>query len=75
VTPRFPEGYTVIEATGHYRYKSGKVAAEPARVLVILTKAPNEAAQKVDEIVRIYKTRFRQESVGRAQRIECATFD
>lgn len=75
VTPRFPDGYTMLEGTGHYRYKSGKIASEPARVLVILTKAPDEAAPKVAEIVRIYKARFRQESVGRAQRIECAAFD
>ncbi|MCB1536592.1 MAG: DUF3574 domain-containing protein [Rhodoblastus sp.] len=75
VTPRFPEGYSVIEATGHYRYKSGKIAAEPARVLVVLTKAPEAAAPKIDEILRVYKARFRQESVGRAQWIECAAFD
>ena len=75
VTPRFPDGYTVLEATGNYRYKSGKIAAEPARVLVILTKAPDEAARRVEEIVRIYKARFRQESVGRTQRIECAAFE
>lgn len=75
VTPRFPEGYTVVEAMGHYRYKSGKIAAEPARILVILTKAPEDAAPKVDEIVRIYRTRFRQESVGRSLRIDCAGFE
>ena len=75
VTPRFPDGYTVVEATGHYRYKSGKVAAEPARVLMILTKAPDEAAPKVDEIVKVYKARFRQESVGRSHRVDCVAFD
>ncbi len=75
VTPRFPDGYTVVEATGHYRYKSGKVAAEPARVLMILTKAPDEAAAKVDEIVKVYKARFRQESVGRSHRVDCVAFD
>ncbi|MFT4099230.1 MAG: DUF3574 domain-containing protein [Rhodoblastus sp.] len=75
VTPRFPDGYTEVKATGHYRYKSGKIAAEPARVLTILTKAPDEAAAKVDEIVKIYKTRFRQESVGRSHRVDCVAFD
>ena len=75
VTPRFPDGYTVVEATGHYRYKSGKVAAEPARVLMILTKSLDEAAPKVDEIVKVYKTRFRQESVGRSHRVDCVAFD
>ena len=75
VTPRFPDGYTVVEATGHYRYKSGKIAAEPARVLMILTKAPEEAAPKVDEIVKVYKARFRQESVGRSHRVDCVAFD
>lgn len=75
VTPRFPDGYTVVEATGHYRYKSGKIAAEPTRVLTILSKAPEEAAAKVDEIVKVYKTRFKQESVGRSHRVDCVAFD
>ena len=75
VTPRFPDGYTVLEATGHYRYKSGKIAAEPARVLTILTKTPAEAAAKVGEIVKVYKTRFRQESVGHSERVDCVAFD
>lgn len=75
VTPRFPDGYTVVEATGHYRYKSGRIAAEPTRVLTILTKAPDEAAAKVDEIVKVYKVRFRQETVGRSHRVDCVAFD
>lgn len=75
VTPRFPDGYTVVEATGHYRYKTGKIAAEPARVLTVLSKSPEEAAAKVDEIVRVYKTRFRQESVGRSHRVDCVAFE
>ncbi len=75
VTPRFPDGYTVAQATGHYRYKSGKIAAEPTRVLTILSKAPDEAGPKVDEIVKIYKDRFKQESVGRSHRVDCVAFD
>ncbi|MFO1136689.1 MAG: DUF3574 domain-containing protein [Rhodoblastus sp.] len=75
VTPRFPDGYTVVEATGHYRYKSGKIAAEPTRVLTIVSKTPDEAAAKVDEIVKVYKSRFRQESVGRSHRVDCAAFE
>ena len=75
VTPRFPDGYTVVEATGHYRYKSGKIAAEPTRVLTILSKTPEEAAPKVDEIVKVYKARFRQESVGRSHRVDCVAFE
>ena len=35
VTPRFPDGLTVLTAYGQWRGRSGEIAREPSRVLVI----------------------------------------
>jgi hypothetical protein len=36
VTPRFPDGFTILKGTGQYREKSGKIISEPSNVLVFL---------------------------------------
>lgn len=74
VTPRFPDGVTVAEVTGHYRYRNGRIVVEPSRMVTVLAKDAEEAGRKVDEIIVAYKQRFRQESVAREQRQECAAF-
>ena len=67
VTPRFPNGFTVIPATGQYRTAAGRVVREHSRVIVILypkrMKAP--AGVKIEELRKAYCERFKQESVMR----------
>lgn len=67
VTPRFPEGFTVLSARGQWRESSGAIAKEPSEVLVFLYKKADRRAadRKIDEIRREYIRRFRQESVMR----------
>jgi hypothetical protein len=67
VTPRFPEGLTIIEARGQYKNFAGKIVREPSRVLIILyrKKYRKEAGQKIDTICETYKRLFEQESVLR----------
>jgi uncharacterized protein DUF3574 len=67
VTPRFPDGFTVIHAVGQYRDKNGKVAAEPSAVLIILysRKDRTKSRTKIEEIRAAYVKRFDQESVLR----------
>src|SRR5262245_52854504 len=40
VTPRFPDGFTVLDGRGQYREASGTIAKEPSHVLVFLYKRP-----------------------------------
>ncbi len=67
VTPRFPDGFTILNGTGQYREKSGKIIREPSEVLVFLyTRKTREASRrKIDEIRRAYVKQFSQESVLR----------
>lgn len=66
VSPRFPDGLTVVSAIGQWRdpkSKSVKPSSEKTRI-VILVRADTPAADKaVAEIKAIYLKRFHQISV------------
>ncbi len=67
VSPRFPDGFTVLKGIGQYREKSGRIITEPSEILVILypSKAKKESRAKIEEIRSAYIKRFDQESVLR----------
>jgi hypothetical protein len=65
-TPRFPGGFTVVEAAGHWRSAQGAPIREPSRVLVLLHPATHHFDQAIDELRRAYIARFHQDSVLRA---------
>ena len=67
VTPRFPDGLTVLEAEGQFRGADGILVKERSFVLILLY--PYEtfatATRLVEQIRSLYKDRFDQESVLR----------
>jgi hypothetical protein len=67
VTPRFPDGLTVVEAIGQFRGSSGAIVREHSRMLILLYKKRNRetAGKKIDEIRAAYCKQFAQESVLR----------
>jgi hypothetical protein len=66
VTPRFPDGLTVIEGTGQYRmHDTGTIVTEPSHVLVIVHDGSPKASAAIEEIAFEWKRRFRQEAVLR----------
>ena len=67
VTPRFPEGLTVLDADGQWRGKDGTISREESKVIVLLypRKDRKKMNSKIEEIRSEYKKRFRQESVMR----------
>ncbi|MBK7975492.1 MAG: DUF3574 domain-containing protein [Deltaproteobacteria bacterium] len=75
VTPRFPDGLTVLEATGQWKGKSGVVEQERSEVVTLL-HAPDEASTNaVRDIAAEYKRRFGQEAVLRERTATCARFE
>jgi len=75
VTPRFPDGLTVLDAAGQWRDGDrDKVVREPSKVVTIVLpeRAGNQA--QIDAIVAAYKRRFRQQSVGVVIRPACVAF-
>lgn len=67
VTPRFPDGFTVLDGSGQYRDKKGVIAKERSKVLIVLysKKDRNTGGAKLDEIRAAYVKQFNQESVMR----------
>jgi hypothetical protein len=65
ITPRFPAGLTVEDATGQWRGSSGAVEQERSEVVTLFRPDDNSARQAVHEIAQEYKRRFQQEAVLR----------
>jgi hypothetical protein len=75
VTPRFPDGFTVIDARGQWRAPGSKtIARERSKVLMIAMPpgAANEA--RLQNIIAAYKKRYGQRSVGLIVRPACVSF-
>ena len=67
VTPRFPDGLTVLDGYGQFLNASGDIAQEDSTVLIILAPLDEtgETSALLDEIREAYKTEFNQQSVLR----------
>jgi hypothetical protein len=76
ITPRFPDGLTVLDAAGQWRDPAdGRIVREPSRLVIIVTA---DGAPLVDDriaaVTAAYKQRFRQKSVGVVTSPACAAF-
>lgn len=67
VTPRFPDGFTVVDGLGQFRDKNGKISREQSKVLILLypRKQRRNSRAKIEEIRSAYVKLFNQESVLR----------
>jgi hypothetical protein len=74
ITPRFPDGLTISDATGQWRDGSSAVIREPSkRVEIVLPGAADDEA-KLGAIVAAYERRFHQQSVVVILRPACVSF-
>jgi hypothetical protein len=75
VTPRFPDGLTVYEARGQWR-PPGRIAITRERSTVVMIAMPPGADndRRLKEIIKSYKERFNQSSVGLIVRPACVSF-
>ena len=74
ITPRFPDGLTVLDAAGQWRDASGAIVRERSKLVVILAEPGAAAMRRTDEIAQAYKRTFDQEAVLRAVTTACASF-
>jgi len=76
VTPRFPDGLTVLDAAGQWRDRAGRIGRERAKLLLLVlpgaTAAEAEAA--VAPLTADYVQRFGQEAVLTSLRSACIRF-
>ncbi len=75
VTPRFPGGFTVYDASGQWlNADSHRIARERTKVLVIAADDSAAVRQHVEEVSSLYRARFSQQSVGVITSLACAAF-
>jgi hypothetical protein len=78
ITPRFPDGLTLISGLGQYRGADGKLTKERSMQLILLYPKSSavDSGAKIEEIRQLYEQKFHQESVLRADDPEprCVSF-
>jgi hypothetical protein len=74
VTPRFPEGFSVMDGQGQWRAPNGKIVREPSKVLLLVLDGGPDDPAKIANIRDAYKRRFHQDSVLLVTRKACASF-
>lgn len=75
ITPRFPDGLSVIDASGQWKdTERGTVVREPSKVVLITFK--DDAAKRADlsAIAEAYKHQFKQQSVMTSIKTACVGF-
>lgn len=75
VTPRFPDGLTVLDGYGQWRNRStNQISREASTVVEIATDDSPATLAKLQEIRAEYRNAFRQDSVGLVLNQSCASF-
>ncbi|WP_158267532.1 DUF3574 domain-containing protein [Adhaeribacter arboris] len=65
ITPRFPDGLTLLDAEGQWQEEDGAIIRESTFILEIVHPESKADDEKLDTIIAEYKKRFQQESVLR----------
>jgi hypothetical protein len=75
ITPRFPDGLTVLNTVGQWRDTERKaIVREPGKIVMIVLPGKDDDIDRLNQIAETYKTRFRQQSVGMIVRPACVSF-
>jgi hypothetical protein len=75
ITPRFPDGLTVLDARGQWRdTQTARIVREPSKLVQIVLPGKDEDEKHLSEVAEAYKKAFRQQSVGIVLRAACVSF-
>jgi hypothetical protein len=75
ITPRFPDGLTVLSGDGQWRDPRGHIVKEATRVLVVWYRPAASTSADIEAIRAAYKSQFGQASVMRVEdRTSCVAF-
>ena len=75
LTPRFPDGLTITDATGQWRDPaSGSLVREATKRVEIVLAGHADDQVKLAAVVTAYKREFRQRSVGVIVQWACVSF-
>jgi hypothetical protein len=75
ITPRFPEGFTVLDGRGQWRNgERGSIIREASQLVKIIFPDAAQRRADLDAIAASYKLKFHQQSVLIALQPVCAAF-
>ncbi len=74
VSPRFPEGLTVIDAEGRLNPPAGSMIREPAKLVMIVLPGDKDDNGKLQAVRLAYAKRFHQQSVLLMNHGDCVSF-
>jgi hypothetical protein len=75
ISPRFPDGLTVIDGKGQWRDSDrGVIVREPSKLVLLIFRDDPARRENLDAIADAYKRQFRQQSVLISRRASCVTF-
>ena len=75
VTPRFPDGLTLLSGIGQFRDASNAILVEGSKLLILLyPRRDRDANAKIEQIRLDYRLAFQQQSVLRSDDVSCVSF-
>jgi len=68
ITPRFPDGLTVVSGLGQWQEEDGSITQERSKLLILFYPREDAArsGQAIEEIRAAYEEQFQQQSILRA---------
>ncbi len=74
VSPRFPEGLTVIDAEGRWTPPAGSMIRDPAKLVMIVLPGQKDDGGKLQAVRIAYERRFHQQSALLMTHGDCVSF-
>jgi hypothetical protein len=74
VTPRFPDGLTLLTGRGQFKDSTGTIVQEKSKILILLYPFNQKSNMAVEQIRKAYKDTFQQKSVLRVDEQSCVSF-
>jgi hypothetical protein len=74
VTPKFPDGLTVMDGGGQWRGEENRLIREASKVVLIVLPKGRDVSGRIDAVRTAYKSRFHQEAVLLITQAACVSF-
>ena len=74
ITPKFPDGLTVMDGGGQWRGDENRLIREAAKVVLIVLPKRGDASGRIEAVRNAYKARFHQDSVLLITQSSCVSF-
>jgi hypothetical protein len=74
LTPRFPDGLTIMDGGGQWRGSENKLISEASKIVLIVLPKQREAERRIEAVRQAYKARFKQDSVLLITQPSCVSF-